>query len=145
MTQSLAVEGPYRITDWRAMIIDQDRLAVSVIYGVPGEMDFTYSTRRQGLEIGYGVTPKIAATHVDVVDIAQESTACMPHQLLEKLGLGDCRVGKTEVTRRVLDEEAALQDLLGVHHMLGDDLQSLFRIGQGKEMVEIDASCDTPG
>jgi hypothetical protein len=29
--------------------------------------------------------------------------------------------------------------------MLGDDLQSLLRIRQGKEMVEIGTSCNTPG
>jgi hypothetical protein len=108
-------------------------------------MDFTHSTRWQGVEIGHGVSPKIATAHVDVVDIAQESTARPPHQLLQKLGLGDGGVSETQVTRRVLDEEAALQDLLGVHYMLGDDLEGLLRIGQGKEMVEIDTSCDTPG
>src|SRR4029453_1084697 len=95
-SQGVAVEGPDRIADWRAMIIDQDRLAVSVIHGVPGEMDFTYSTRRPGVEIGDGVSPKIAAAHVDVVDIAQESTARTPHQFPQKLGLWNSRVGETE-------------------------------------------------
>src|SRR5215510_15223375 len=126
--QGVAVEGPDRIADWRAMIIDQDRLAVSVIYGVPGEMDFTYSRRRQGREIGHGVAPKIAATHVDVVDIAQESTTRTPHQLLQKRRLRDCGVDETQVTRWILDEEAALQDLLGMHHMLGNDLEGLLRV-----------------
>src|SRR5260370_39542288 len=60
-SQGMAVEGPDRIADWRSMIIDQDRLAVGVIHRVPGEVDFTYSTRRQGLELGHGVSPKIVA------------------------------------------------------------------------------------
>jgi hypothetical protein len=54
-------------------------------------------------------------------------------------------VGKTEVTRRILDEEATLQDLLRVRHMPDDDRQGLLRIWQGEEMVEIDTIGDTPG
>src|SRR6185503_17047392 len=54
VSQGVAVEGPNRIADWCAMIINQDRLAVGVIHRVPGEMDFTHSTRRQGVEIGHG-------------------------------------------------------------------------------------------
>src|SRR5262245_23564570 len=108
-------------------------------------MDFTHRTGRQGIHIGHGVAPKIAAAHVDVIDIAQESTARTPYQFSQKFGLGNGRVSKTEVTRWVLDEEATLQDLLGVPHMLGNDRQGLLRIGQGEEMVEIEPACDTPG
>src|SRR5262245_51655104 len=53
-SQGLVVEAPDRIADWRAMIIDQDRLAIGIIHSVPGEMDFTHSTHRQGIEIGHG-------------------------------------------------------------------------------------------
>src|SRR5437762_14186631 len=38
--QRVAVEGPDRGGDWRAMIIDQDRLAIGVIHRMPREMDF---------------------------------------------------------------------------------------------------------
>jgi len=91
-------------------------------------MDFTHSLRRQGREIGHWVSPKVATAHVDVVDIAQESTARTLYQLPQKLGLRDDRVGEAEVTRRILDEEATLQDLLGVRYMLGNDRQRLLRI-----------------
>jgi bacterioferritin-associated ferredoxin len=111
------------------MIIDQNRPAVGVIGGVPGEMDFLHCWRRQGIEIGHRVSPQIAAADVDVVHIAQQATACTPHQLSEKLGLGDDCMGKTEVTRGVLDEEATLQDFLGVRHMPGNDCQGLLCIG----------------
>src|SRR5262245_42231959 len=46
--QGVVVEGPDCSADRRAMIIEQDRLTVSVIHGVPSEVDFTHSPRRQG-------------------------------------------------------------------------------------------------
>src|SRR5712692_8882946 len=73
--QRVGVEGPDRGGDWRAMIIDQDRLAIGVIHRVPCEVDFTHSARWQGIEIGDRVTSKIPAAYVDVVDITQEPTA----------------------------------------------------------------------
>src|SRR5712691_13479776 len=67
--QRVGVKGPDRVGDWCAMVIDQDRLAIGVMHRVPREVDFTHSVCRQGIEIGDGVTAKIAAAHVDVVDI----------------------------------------------------------------------------
>src|SRR6266851_6718605 len=125
--QRVGVEGPDRGGDWRTMIINQDRLAIGVIRRVPRDMDFTHRARRQGIEVGERVTAKIPAAHVDVVDIAQESTARTPHQFPQKLGLGDHGVGETQVTGWILDEETTLQDLLRVPHMLHDDVQGLLR------------------
>src|SRR5215510_3897139 len=40
--QGVSVEGPDRVGDRRTMIVDQYRLAIGVIYGVPREVDLTH-------------------------------------------------------------------------------------------------------
>jgi hypothetical protein len=90
------------------MIIDQHRLTIRVVLGMSGQVDFTHRTRWERIEIGDRITPKVPAAHIDIVDITQQPAVRTPYEIAKKLRLRNRRIGKAEVTRRVLNEQTTL-------------------------------------
>src|SRR5918996_3943408 len=74
--QRMRIELPYRLGHRRAMVVDQDRLAIGIVDRMPGKMDFLHSVYRQPVKIGNGILCKILRGHIDVVHVTQQATAC---------------------------------------------------------------------
>ena len=110
------------------MIVDEDRAArgvpaLDIVDGVAGEMDLAHRGRVEGVEPRPRVAAEVGARDVDVVDIAQQPAARPPRQRAQELRLGDRRVTEAEVSRRVLDKQAATEPLLRPCHVRAEHLE----------------------
>src|SRR5262245_50557125 len=79
-----AIQVPDLRADWRAVVVDQDDLAVGLVLGVSGEMDLCNPSRRQRVEVGHGIEAEVLGGDVDVVDVAEEPAAGQARQLGEE-------------------------------------------------------------
>src|SRR6266404_399792 len=85
--QGLAIERPDRGRHARAVIIDQDGLAVGVIARMAGEMHLAYGCGRERAQIRGRVEAQIPRRDVDIVDVAEQPAAGPPRQLGQELRL----------------------------------------------------------
>src|SRR6266849_9383777 len=115
--QRVDVEGPDCLSNRGTMIVDQYSLATRVVLSMSSQMDLRHMVRRERLEIGDRVAPEIRAAHINIVDITQQPAVCPAYQLTQKFRLRNRRMEKAEITRRVLNEQTALEHLLRVCHM----------------------------
>src|SRR5207247_1498629 len=118
--QGLAIERPDRGRHARAVIIDQDGLAVGVVARMAGDMNLAYGPGREDVQIRDRVETQIPRRDVDVVDVAEQPAAGPPRQLGQKLRLWNGRVVEPEITRRVLDQDVVAKRLLNLVDMRRD-------------------------
>src|SRR5882724_697622 len=142
--QGLAIERPDRRRHARAVIIDQDGLAVGVIARMAGEMYLVYAPARERIQIRDRVETQIPGCDVDIVDVAEQPAVGPPGQLGQKLWLWNGRVAEPEITRGILDQDALAEGLLNLVDMRGDHGQGLIRVGKREQMVEVCASGRAP-
>src|SRR5882724_1455702 len=142
--QGLAIERPDRGRHARAVIIDQDGLAVSVIAHMAGEMYLAYAPARERIQIRDRVETQIPRRDVDIVNVAEQPAVGPPGQLGQKLWLWNGRVAEPEITRGILDQDALAKGSLNLVDMRGDHGQGLIRVGKREQMVEVCASERAP-
>src|SRR5712691_8884318 len=107
-SQRAGVQCPDRLGYRCAMIINQHALAIRVVLGMSSQVDLSHMARWERVEIGDRITPEVPAAHIDIIDITQQPAVRTPDELTKKLRLRNRRIGKAEVTRRVLNEQTTL-------------------------------------
>src|SRR5262249_8841536 len=127
------------------MVVDANRCAVcQQSDGMAGKMNFADRSRRQRVKIGRNVPAVIAGTHEDVVDIAKNAATgargCRSHEL----PLWNSRMGKSQISRRVFNQNESLEIRLGLIDVATYDRQRLFSHRQGQQIRKIIAADDTP-
>ena len=128
----------------RAVIVDQDGLAVGVVHGMTGEMVLGDGLTRQVQPVAR-IEAQIVRRHGDVVHVEQQAAAAQPDELAQELGFAQRRLRETQVAGRVLDRYLPAQRLLQALHVAHDDGERLFGVGQRQEVVEVAAAVAAPG
>ena len=54
-------------------------------------------------------------------------------------------MGELQIARGILDQDLAAEEILRLLHMAADHAERFLGVGQGQEIVEIDAAGDAPG
>src|SRR6266852_5465221 len=142
--QGLAIERPDLGRHARAVIIDQDGLAVGVILRMAGDMDLVYGAGRERVQIRDHVQTQIPGCDVDIVDVAEQPAAGPPRQLGQELRFWNSRVVEPEVARGILDQDALAKGLLNLVDVRRDNGQGLIRVGKWEQVVEVCASGRAP-
>src|SRR5260221_573953 len=133
----LAVERPDSRIDGGAVIIDANADPFPQrSEGVAGEMDLADCGGRQRGQIVRRVPAVVRRAHEDVVDIAQDATAAALGDGGEELPFEDDRMAGAQITRRVLDENAALQMVLKTLDIPADDVERLLGERKRQQVAE---------
>src|SRR5258705_11785923 len=104
-----AIEVPHGLGDARPVVVDQNRAAVNVVRGVPGQMNLADRAGLHGIEVFAGILVEVAGAHVDVVDVQQDAASGTAAGLEEELGLGNAGPPGGQIGCPVLDENPAAQ------------------------------------
>src|SRR5712692_574999 len=142
--QGLAKERPDRGRHTRAVIIDQDDLAVSVVARMAGDMDLAYGPGRERVQVRDRVETQIPRRDVDIVDVAEQPAAGPSRQLSQELRLWNGRVAEPEIARGILDQDAVAKRLLHLVDMRSDHGQGFICTWQREEVVEVCTSGRAP-
>ena len=124
----LGVEVPNRLRHPRAVVVDQD---IHILGGaMAGKMDLADRCRRQRVEVGDRVEPEILRADVDVVDVAEDAATGSAGGFGQEFLLGDRRMAKAQVGRRVLDQQPSPERLLRLGDVPAKNFEALFCIGK---------------
>src|SRR5437016_7161496 len=79
-------------------------------------------------QIDIGIEIEVRAGDEDVVDVQQYATSGPARQLRQKFRLGDRRMAKSKIARRILDENLPAERVLGTRDILCDDIECFLSI-----------------
>ena len=119
----LPIERTYLFDDPGAVVVHPDRMAIRVVDRVPREVDLLDRVERERIEPGTGIECVVARAHEQVVHVEQQPATGAPSEIGEEFRLRDLLAVEPEVGRRVLDEHAPPEMLLGPSDVVGHHVE----------------------
>src|SRR5258705_7593804 len=107
-----AIEAPHGLGDARPVVVDQNRAAVNVVRGVPGQMNLADRAGLHGIEVLAGILVEVAGAHVDVVDVQQDAASGTAAELEGELGPREAPSAGGQIACPVFDEKPPAERLL---------------------------------
>ena len=122
------------------MRVDQQPRAERVaILGVAGQMHFADVAHRKSVEISARVAAVIDAAHHHVVDVEQQPAAAAPRDLRDEIHFVHLARREGDIGRGILQQQAALEPALRLIDMRDHAVERRAVVGDGQQIVEIDA------
>jgi hypothetical protein len=126
------------------VIVDEEFLTLSAHARMTGEMILADGVARQGQQIPRRVLVAIRAADMDVIHVTEQRAAGLADKQSEEFGFGNGRMAEAQIARRIFKQDLPAQHVLDDVDIGGDDAKRLLGIGQGQQIVEIDAANSAP-
>ena len=128
------------------MRVDQKRQArVVTIVRAAAEMNFPDRGEWETRQIAPGVEAEIGRADENVVDVEQKAATGPPDDLGQKLRLADRRLGESDISRGVFEEDRPAECALYDVDVFADPRERFVRVRQGQQIVEKCAIVRRPG
>jgi hypothetical protein len=118
------------------MIVDQQRGAVVVAVGrVAAKVNLADMLDGEGVDVGARIEMMIDGADVDIVAVEQQATARAPRQLAQEVHLRHLVGRESDVSRRVLDENASPERFLQLIDVARNMRQRRLVVRQRQQVV----------